>query len=121
MNLALNDFSHQTEIQIRFSDVDIMGHVNNSYYLQYAETARMKYLHDVLPSDINWQKEGIIIAKVELNYLQPISLHTLLYLKTRCYNIGNKSFVLQHVYVSGEEQKQHSTVTTTIVCFSDSV
>ena len=35
-------FFHKTPIQIRFNDVDVVGHVNNSVYQNYFDAARMR-------------------------------------------------------------------------------
>ena len=36
-------FFHETPLQIRFNDVDVMGHVNNSVYQNYFDVARLRY------------------------------------------------------------------------------
>ena len=48
-----------TPIQIRFSDCDMLQHVNNAIYLQYFETARINFFRKELPN-WNWKEEGII-------------------------------------------------------------
>lgn len=40
------------EIQVRFADLDVMGHVNNSVYLSYFEMARVHYFGELL--GYNW-------------------------------------------------------------------
>jgi len=35
----------KTPIQIRFSDCDMLQHVNNAIYLQYFETARINFFN----------------------------------------------------------------------------
>jgi acyl-CoA thioester hydrolase len=37
---------HTTTIQVRFADVDKLGHVNNAKYLTYFEIARMQFFKD---------------------------------------------------------------------------
>ncbi len=36
-------FKQKTAIQIRFKDIDMMGHVNNANYITYFELARLTY------------------------------------------------------------------------------
>ncbi len=43
-NEAMPDFRVYTPIQVRFSDIDAMRHVNNARYLTYLEMARLDYL-----------------------------------------------------------------------------
>ena len=40
------------KIQIRYSDIDLMGHVNNAVYLNYFEYTRVYYLDQLLGK--NW-------------------------------------------------------------------
>ena len=42
------NFKHKTLIQIRFKDVDMMGHVNNANHLTYFELARVHYFDEII-------------------------------------------------------------------------
>lgn len=88
---------HQTKIQIRFSDVDKIGHVNNAVFLQYMETARVQYFNDVFGKRHNWDKVGFVVVRNEINYLLPLYLNDEIYCTTRCIKIGNKSLTLENV------------------------
>ena len=63
--MELTDFKHKTRIQIRFKDIDKLGHVNNANHITYLELARVNYLNDVFKQLIDWSKEGIILARIE--------------------------------------------------------
>lgn len=90
-------------IQIRFVDTDMMGHVNNSVYLSYFEVARMYYFRDLFGDSIDWMKEGIILARAELDYRKPLLIeHTDVQCHIRCTETGNKSFTLEYHLLSGD-------------------
>lgn len=80
-------------IQIRFSDIDWMGHVNNAVYLNYIEKARIDFFKTAALK-IDWKKVGIILARTEINYKMPALLEDDLYVKTWCSRTGTKSFDL---------------------------
>jgi acyl-CoA thioester hydrolase len=63
------------KIQVRFSDCDMMGHVNNAVYLSYFEMARIYYFGILLAKDRDWKKEGVLLRKNEVEYLKPVLLH----------------------------------------------
>ena len=44
-------FPYTVSIEVSFRDLDAMGHVNNAVYLSYMETARIKFLVDLLAVD----------------------------------------------------------------------
>ena len=52
MRIELPDLSqrrpmHESLIAIRWGDMDALGHVNNSVYLQYMDVARVDWLHKI--------------------------------------------------------------------------
>lgn len=90
-------------LQIRFSDVDSLGHVNNAFYLSYFELARME-LFKISGLKINWHKTGIILARIEIDYLKPILLHDSVEITCKAGAAGNKSFeLLYEIFLSNKE------------------
>lgn len=91
-----NPFHHITPIQIRFADMDAMGHVNNANFLTYIEVARIRYSNDVLGTDIDFSKRGFILAKATIDFILPVEPGDEVQVATRCSRIGNKSFDLEY-------------------------
>jgi acyl-CoA thioester hydrolase len=89
---SYKNFKHATPIQIRFSDIDAMNHLNNATYLTYFEVARVKYLDVVTKADWDDTRYGLIVAKAEINFKQPVFFYDTIEVHTRCSKIGNKSF-----------------------------
>src|ERR1051326_5853842 len=85
-------FRHKTKMEIRFVDVDAFGHVNNANYLTYFEQARVSYFDEVAGWDYDWSRQGIILARAEVNYVLPANFRDEVYVYTRCSRIGTKSF-----------------------------
>lgn len=65
--LAALDWSraHHAEIQMRYGDLDAMGHLNNAVYVQYLETSRILLMRDLGVSE---QDDRSVIARLELDY-----------------------------------------------------
>lgn len=61
--MQFRDFKHVTPLQLRFSDLDRLGHVNNVIYLTYFELGRINYFNAVYKEKINWDKEGFILGQ----------------------------------------------------------
>ena len=112
-------FKHKTPIQVRFVDIDKLGHVNNAVHLSYYETARVHYFHSLFGTQIDWEKTGMILAKSEIEYFKPIHLEDELIAYTRINSLGNKSFEIENQLVrktaSGEEIGSQGK--SIIVCF----
>ena len=91
------------KIQIRFSDLDVLGHVNNSVYLSYFEMARVHYFKELVGENWDWRKLGFVIAKNEVEYLKSVLIEhePLIYVYTE--NIGAKSFALEYELIVNNE------------------
>jgi len=105
----------KTKIQIRFSDIDVMGHVNNAIYLHYFEQARMEFFSQFIHKDWDWYKNGLLLAKNEVEYFFPVGLNDEIYVETNCTKIGNKSFELEYSLFKGD--KLCCTGKSTLVCY----
>jgi acyl-CoA thioester hydrolase len=86
-------FKQKTPIQIRFKDVDRLGHVNNANHITYFELARVEYFNHLMGDiKIDWDAESLILAKMEMEYKQPILLDDKVFVYTWISRIGSKSF-----------------------------
>lgn len=109
---------NEVKIQVRFSDLDVMGHVNNSVYLSYFEMARVAYFSPLMGEDWDWQKHGVLLRKNEVEYFQPVLLHQEPVVTIFTQNIGTKSFTLE--YELKVNDKICTTGSSVLVCY-DSV
>lgn len=107
---------HPIKIQVRFSDCDMMGHVNNAIYLNYFESTRMYYFGQLLDQKWDWQKDGIVLLKNELTYHKPVLLHDTPMITLHTEEIGTKSFVLSYELKVNDEIR--CTGKSTIVCYN---
>lgn len=92
-------FFHTHPLQIRFNDIDVLGHTTNSVYQQYFDLGRLQYFNDVLQERMDFRKEGLILANITVNYLSPIKLYDSIEVRTKVISLGNKSLeMLQQIY-----------------------
>ena len=106
-------------IQVRYADVDSMGHVNNAVYLSYFENARLHYFKHMLGGNWNWKRDGIILLKNEVQYIKSVLLEDSPEITISVQKIGSKSFVL------GYELKVESVLycigSSTLVCYDSNI
>jgi acyl-CoA thioester hydrolase len=60
-------------IQVRWGDMDAMGHVNNTVYFRYMEQARIGWFDALVPRDEAWKSIAIVIANASCNFKRPIN------------------------------------------------
>ncbi len=104
----------RTEIEVRFSDFDLYGHVNSVLYFNYCETARIKLLKDVL-KELADSQIHIVVAHAECDYAVPILFGEKLMIETHASRIGNASFDLEYRLSDGD-RKTYAVARTTMVC-----
>ncbi len=93
--INLSEFRHKTKIEVRWSDLDELAHVNNAVFLTYLEEARIAYLEKACGWD--WRKDGIIVAHISIDYLSPLFYPFPTFCYVRCTKLGEKSFDLSYI------------------------
>jgi acyl-CoA thioester hydrolase len=68
----MTDFEYETELQVRFRDLDAMGHVNNAVYATYLEQARVDYYADVL--GVGLDDIDTVLVNLEIDYRHEVVL-----------------------------------------------
>lgn len=115
-NINISLFKHSIPIQVRYADIDMQKHVNNSVFLSYIEQGRVEYLNTILPEN-DFQENGLIIARTEIDYFEPIFLNENIFCCTRISSIRNKSFIFENVLIS-ENKNIKSFAKSIMVCFN---
>ncbi|KOX96869.1 acyl-CoA thioesterase [Halorubrum tropicale] len=63
---------YTVDIDVRFRDIDALGHVNNAVYATYVEQARTRFFRDVLDIDIS--QSSTVLASLSIDFRRPIEL-----------------------------------------------
>ncbi len=90
---------HKMPVQLRFSDVDQFGHVNNSVYFALYDLAKTTYMKEVFGTN-DWNDLAIVVANINANFFQPVFFSDEVYIETSVVHLGNKSFTLLQRAVS---------------------
>ena len=108
----MNDFNrlfhHIIPLQIRFNDIDKFGHVNNTVYFQFYDTAKTDYFASVC-KDVDWESTAIVVAKIEANNRIAAG--------TRVTRIGNKSFTLEQEVFDADTKELKSRCLSVMVLY----
>ena len=71
MDMEESSFKHSMPVQIRFSDVDQFGHVNNSVYFSLYDLAKTNYMTEVI-DEPKLDMMVVVVANINANFLVPI-------------------------------------------------
>jgi len=99
-----DSFKYKTHIEMRFADLDMMGHVNNAIYFTYMEIGRTKYWRHAINWD--WKTTGVVIGQASIDYIVPIFLGDKVNMYVRTSRIGKTSFDLEYLIVKDVNGKE---------------
>lgn len=112
------EFNHQEKIQIRFNDIDVLGHVNNAIQLNYFDYGKMKYFEALKQQVIDWKGADLVMVNINVDFMRPIFISDNIFVKTKVYEIGNKSVKLAQ-FLYDENTGLIKSVCRSIMCGFD--
>lgn len=86
---------HTMTTPIRWGDMDAMGHVNNTVYLRYMETARIELMQDA-GFGTNPLGVGFVIANIFCNFIRQLEHPGEVIIRSYVGAVGNSSFDMYH-------------------------
>lgn len=88
-------FHHYMPVQIRISDIDFLGHVNNAIYLNYFDLGKSRYFEDVMKGNLDWENVGVVIVNINCTYYSPTLFDEPIEVLTTVTEIGTRSFKME--------------------------
>lgn len=101
-------------IPVRWSDMDALGHVNNSRYFTYLEEARMAWFES-LPEPWYDDTSGPVVARASCDFRRPINGTGTLLVRTRLGEPGKSSITLHSEIADAENGDTYATAEVVLV------
>ncbi|OWP55114.1 MAG: hypothetical protein B2I18_02305 [Cuniculiplasma sp. C_DKE] len=109
-----------TRIQMRYGDLDALGHVNNAVFLTYYELGRtnffMQYLGGFISRDVNF-----VVNHAEIDFKAPIHFEDDPVVLTWISQIGRTSCVFSHKIISEDYKRIFSEGKTVVVWIDENL
>lgn len=98
------EFAFSVPVQVRFSETDMFGHVNNTVPITYFEFARIEYLKS-LGMMQTWLAEGgkliPVVADMQVDFVRQVFFDEMLSVHVKAEKVGNSSVDL-HYWVTNK-------------------
>ncbi len=91
--------SHRTNIQVRFSDTDALGHLNNASFAVYVELARLEFL-----GALGESVQSLILANLSIDYRKQVTFGQPVHVETWVEKLGTSSITVLHTVYAGTER-----------------
>jgi acyl-CoA thioester hydrolase len=118
----ISEFPVVHAVEVRFVDVDAMGHVNNANYATYFEEARVAYIRRARPEAFSDRDLGatfpFILLDLYCRYLSPVRAGEALEVGVRLSRLGGKSFDFEYLVVARGDGRAVAVGRTTQVYFN---
>lgn len=108
--------AYAVPIEVRFNDVDGLGHVNNALYLTYLEHARMRFFTQVAGSKSE-RDFPFILAMAAIDYKAPIKMGSQPVVKLWTARIGGKSWDFDYEIKDAKTLVVYATAKTVQVAY----
>jgi len=98
---ALEEYPFVHSRDVQWGEMDALGHVNNTVYFRYFETARINYFEAMGFEDLAFDETvGPILASLSTNYRKPVQYPDTVHLGTSVTDLGNSRFDMEYTLVS---------------------
>ena len=94
------NFHHRMGVQIRFNDIDMFGHLNNSVYIQFFDMGKYAYFRQFMTDTFGSEPTAPVVANINCDFLEPTKIDERLEVLTAITEIADSSMVLQQRIVS---------------------
>jgi len=99
-------------IHVRFSDVDVYGHVNNVKYFEYLQESRIRWFA-TLARDLDLPRMHFVVAQTDVDYRMPILFRPEPYdCWTQLGGFGRRSMTVESEIRDGDSVLARARVTT---------
>ena len=96
-HLDADEFRHSVPLQLRFNDIDVLGHVNNNAQLALFDVGKTEFYNALRGQLADWSRVEAVIVNINCTFMQQIRFTDPMEVRTRVKKIGERSFVLQQI------------------------
>lgn len=114
------EFRHKLPLQLRFNDVDMFGHLNNTVYLEFLDLGKLRYFETVLGDEFMKTDLKVVVVNINCNFYSPAFINEQLEVMTTVTRIGEKSLALDQRIVNQTTGDVKCTATTIMAGFDAS-
>ena len=113
MSDALQNFRFHYPIQVRYSDMDMLGHANNAVYLTYLELARLQYFREVATR--SQPSTALVLAHASMDFRVPLTPDVEPVAHLRTVKFGTSSVTMNNLITDRSHEREYYAATLVLV------
>ncbi len=101
-------YRHYMPVQIRFTDIDMLGHLNNAIFVNFFDLGKTSYFSHILGGPLQWEKITLVIVNIECSFFAPVFFTDKIEVFTKTTSIGKNSVTVDQRIVNTETGVTHA-------------
>lgn len=114
---APHPYRHYLPIQTRFTDFDMLGHMNNNVYMALMDMGKADYFERVTEGRVDWKNPGMVVVNITCDYHAPAYPDESIELYTTVTCVGERSLTLDQRIVNAMTLEVKCVATTVMAGF----
>ncbi|MBB3039126.1 acyl-CoA thioesterase [Hoyosella altamirensis] len=109
--------TYKCQVEVRWGDSDMLGHVNNTKFIEYAQEARVRFIAENFGHAFTAGK-AVVVRHLEADFERPLFTESgPLTVELEVLTIGTSSFTIRHL-VFDNAGNRAGALTAVLVAFS---
>jgi|SRR5699024_1078259 len=111
------DFAVIVPIRVKWGEMDVLGHVNNTVFFRYSEDGRIAYIDAITQDGSLETNHGPILADLHCSFLQQLHYPATVEIGTRTRRFGHSSLKILQGLFHAETQELVASFESIVVWF----
>jgi len=112
----INKYRFRYVMQVRYSDMDMLGHANNAIYLTYLESARLAYFREV--NRQTWDEIALVLAHANMDFKIPLTPGIQPVVRMRTTRFGRSSMTIENIITDEGNERLFFSASTVLVAIN---
>ncbi|MCH5346893.1 MAG: acyl-CoA thioesterase [Muribaculaceae bacterium] len=110
-------YRHYIPLQTRFTDFDMLGHLNNNVYMAFMDMGKADYFTRVMEGNVDWTNPGVVVVNINCDYFAPVMPGEEIELLTTVDSVGQHSFTMDQRILNASTGEVKCAARTVMVGF----
>lgn len=114
---AEKTFYHRVPLQMRFNDIDMLGHLNNTVYIEFFDLGKSEYFKSVMVDGIDLKNIPIVVVNINCNFYSPTYVNENLEVVTAVVSMSERSLKMEQRIINPDNGDVKCVATTIMAGF----